>query len=180
MLLSMNNFINGMKRTLLIISALILSAALVAGCTSQPSQTPAPVPANTNAVVETSAPAVPSAPSLAGTSWKLGWYDDTKGVWSSVVQGSTITAAFTSDGKITGSNGCTQYTTEYTLLAAPGIWIRRPAVPETTCSAPLGVNSQQSAYYTDLMNAATYTFSGSELQMHDKPGKKILQFEPMS
>lgn len=169
-----------MKDTLLIISALILSAALIAGCTSQPTLTPTQVHVTTNAPFQTSASPTSLAPSLTGTSWKLGWYDDTKGVWSSVIQGSTITATFTTDGKITGSNGCAQYTTEYTLLTAPGIWVRRPSVPEITCSEPLGVNSQQSAYYTDLMNSVTYTISSNELQMYDKTGKKILQFMSMS
>lgn len=170
-----------MNKPYLALIACLLLAALLAGCTGEPATTAA-TPAPTTAVITTepAATATTSGPPLAGTTWNLGWYDDTKGVWSSVVQGSTITATFSGDSVLSGSNGCTDYTTEYKLLAAPGIWIRRPEVPDTYCSAPLGVGSQQSAYYTDLMNAESYTITGSQLLMFDRTGKKILQFDPLA
>lgn len=168
-----------MENTTLLLPALLVLAVILTGCTGQPAApTPSATPAASTGAA--AAAATLAGPSLSGTVWKLGWYDDTKGVWSSVIQGSTITATFSPGGVVNGLDGCVEYTTEYKLLQPPGIWFRRPAVPQTTCSKPTGVDNQQSAYFTDLMNSETYTISNSQLQMFDKTGKKILQFDPMS
>lgn len=167
-----------MRTPVLILIVLLMIVPLTAGCTSQPPAT-APTPA-TPAATQPAATATPAGPSLTGTTWKLGWYDDTKGVWSSVVQGSTITATFTEGGTITGSNGCSLYTTTYQIAGSMGgIYIRRPGVPTSTCSEPLGVMNQQSAYYTDLLWSEKYSIEDGQLRMYDKTGKRILQFDPM-
>lgn len=147
----MNNSINGMKRYILILTVFTVIAALCAGCTSQPAQTTTTTSASSAQVTGTTAAA---GPSLTGTNWKLGWYDDTKGFWSSVIQDSTITATFSPDNTITGWNGCGQYTTEYQIQKTTpgGIWIRRPAVADFTgCQKPTGVDNQVTSYYADLM-----------------------------
>jgi hypothetical protein len=174
----MNNSIIGMKRYFLILTAFIVIAAFCAGCTSQPAQSATATSAPSAQVSGTTAAA---GPSLTGTKWNLGWYDDTKGVWSSVIQDSTVTATFSSDGTISGWNGCGDYTTEYQLQKTTpgGIWIRRPAVADTThCQKPTGVDNQVASYYADLMYSEKYTITNNQLQMFDKTGKKILQFDP--
>jgi heat shock protein HslJ len=156
---------------------LLVLAILVSGCTSQPAQTPA-TPATAAPVENTiTVPVTPPA-TLTSTTWKLGWYDDTKGMWSKVVEGSTVTATFLNEGKVTGSGGCNGYSTDFQLGSTPRIWFRRPVVPENLCQAPTGVMKQESAYFTDLEWAETYSITNGQLLIFDKANKKILQFDP--
>jgi heat shock protein HslJ len=168
-----------MKRLIIICIGLLFAAVLIAGCTSQPAQ-PAATPAATAAPVQTmvAIPATPPA-TLTSTTWKLGWFDDTKGMWSKVAEGSTITATFLNEGRITGSGGCNGYSTDYQLGATPRIWFRRPVVPEHLCQTPNGVMSQESAYFTDLEWAETYSVTNGQLLIFDKTNRKILQFDPL-
>jgi heat shock protein HslJ len=99
-------------------------------------------------------------------------------VWSKVAEGSTITATFFGEGKVTGTGGCNGYTTDYQLGSAPRIWFRRPVVPEHLCQTPNGVMSQESAYFTDLEWAETYSITNGQLVIYNKENRKILQFDP--
>ncbi|MFA5266504.1 MAG: META domain-containing protein [Methanoregula sp.] len=157
---------------------LLILAVLVTGCTSQPAQTPV-TPAATAVPEQTvSIPATPPA-TLTSTTWKLGWFDDTRGIWSKVAEGSTITATFLNEGKVTGSGGCNGYSSDYQLGSTPRIWFRRPEVPQNhECQTPYGVMSQESAYFTDLEWAETYSITDGQLLIFDKTNKKILQFDP--
>jgi len=167
-----------MKRLIIICIGLLVAAVLITGCTGQPAQ-PAATPAATAAPAQTmvAIPATPPA-TLTSTTWKLGWFDDTRGVWSKVAEGSTITATFLNEGRVTGSGGCNGYSTDYQLGMPPRIWFRRPVVPEHLCQTPSGVMSQESAYFTDLEWAETYSVTGDQLLIFDKAGRKILQFDP--
>ena len=166
-----------MKSFVLIGAILLIAGVLLSGCTSQPAAPPAtPVPVVSATPEETHM----ETTFLIGTTWQLGWYDDTKGMWSKVIDGSTITAVFSDEGKISGFSGCSEYTTDYQLTDSPGIWIRRPAVPETVCQTPTGVMTQQSQYYTDLEWAKTYAMKDEQLLIFDESGKKILQFDKIS
>jgi len=156
---------------------MLLLAVLVLGCTSQPAQIPAS-PAATAVPVQTTAVPVTPPLSLTSTTWKLGWYDDTNGVWSKVVEGSTITATFLNEGRVTGSGGCNGYSSDFQLGADPHIYFGRPVVPDHLCQTPTGVMKQESAYFTDLGWAETYSITNGQLLIFDKENKKILQFDP--
>jgi heat shock protein HslJ len=168
---------NSMKQCFFLCAGLVIMAVLIGGCTSQPAAAPAtPAPA-----VEqpTAAPTASAAETFIGTQWQLGWYDDTKGMWTKVTEGSTITARFSADGKLRGFSGCTDYITDYQITESPKIWFRRPAVSETLCQTPTGVMSQESAYFTDLEWSESYATKDGQLLFFDKSGKKILQFDPV-
>ncbi len=170
-----------MNYLLALCSGLVLLAVLISGCTISSPQAPAS-PAATLASQQPSATPAPAdgtpGPAITGTSWKLGWFDDTNGVWSKVAEGSTITAMFGTDEKVTGSSGCSEYSTDYHLGTDPKIWIRRPEVPSKICQAPFGVMKQEAHYDTDLGWAVDYAITNNQLVMFDKTGKKILQFDP--
>lgn len=156
---------------------IMILAVMFCGCTNSPAAAPSgqtPVVNPQQATVASTA----TGPSLTGTNWLLGWFDDTKGVWSKVADGSTITAKFSPEGKVSGFGGCSDYVTDYQLTESPKVWFRRPAVPEKVCQTPNGVMSQQSAYYTDLEWSESYAITGNQLLFFDKTGKKILQFDP--
>ncbi len=150
---------------------------IAAGCTTQPSQPQAtPAPVTTTAPAPAFSPA-PVPPTLTNTVWNLGWFDDTRGTWSRVAEGSNISATFFNEGKVTGSGGCNGFTTDYQLGTPDRIWFRRPFVPDNLCQTPVGVMSQESAFFTDLEWAERYSISGNQLLIFDKNNKKILQFE---
>ncbi|MGA2918106.1 META domain-containing protein [Methanoregula sp.] len=170
-----------MKYPLAFCTSLLLLAVLFGGCTSQ-------APQSTATPVATAAPQQPAlttvqvsaaaAPAITGTTWTLGWFDNNNGVWSKVAEGSTITATFGADGKVSGSSGCNQYSTVYHLGTDPKIWMQRPDVPSQVCQSPIGVMKQESAYDTDLSWAQDYSITNNQLLMFDQTGKKILQFDP--
>lgn len=168
-----------MKKGIMFLIGLLILAVMISGCTSQPASTvPSTQPATPAQQPVTQQSPAPS-PQLIGTNWKLGWYDDTKGVWSSVISGSAINAIFASDEKISGFGGCTPYITVYHLGNPPKVSISRPTVPDTQCQTPTGVDGQASAYYTDLERVDTYSIANGQLLFFDKTGMKILQFDPL-
>ncbi len=159
---------------------LLLLAILVTGCTSQPAQTPATPSAAATPVQTATVSLVVSPATLTSTTWNLAWFDDTKGAWSKVAEGSTITATFLNEGSVTGSGGCNGYSSEYQLGNVSRIFIRRPVVPdEHLCQTPNGVMSQESVYFTNLQSAETYTITNNQLVFYNKENKKILQFDPL-
>lgn len=167
-----------MKQLTIICIGLLLLAVLVTGCTTRPVQTPASPAATVAPVTATVLPAQAVPNTLTSATWKLGWFDDTKGVWSKVAEGSTITATFLNEGRVTGSGGCNGYSTDYQLGNESRIWFRRPVVPDHLCQTPNGVMSQESAYFTDLEWAETYSITNGQLLIFDKANKKILQYDP--
>ena len=51
-------------------------------------------------------------------------------------------------------------------------------VTDHLCQTPSGVMSQESAYFTDLEWAETYSITNGQLLIFDKTNKTILQFDP--
>jgi len=168
-----------MKPLFFACTGLLLLAVLITGCTSKP----APVTATATPAV-TSADQLPPEcipvfvpATLTSKTWNLAWFDDTKGVWSRVAEGSTITATFFNEGKVTGSGGCHGYTTDFQLGNESRIWIRRPTVSESLCQSPFGVMDQESAYFTDLERAETYNITNNQLLIFNSANRRILQFD---
>jgi heat shock protein HslJ len=166
-----------MKVVYLTCIGLLVLALLATGCTSQPSQIPA-TPAATAAPTAAATTAAAIPPTLAGTTWTLGWFDNTNGVWSKVAEGSSITATFLNEGRVTGSGGCNGYSANFHLGDSPRIYIERPKVTERKCQTPTGVMSQESYFFTDLEWAESYSITNGQLLIFDKANKKILQFDP--
>lgn len=164
-----------MKYLFSLCTGFVILAVLISGCTSTSPQSSSSQSSSSQAT--TTAPAL----SFSGTTWKLGWFDDNKGVWSKVAEGSTITATFGpgTDANVNGFSGCNEYSTRFLLAGDKKIEIVRPAVPDKICQTPFGVMNQESAYYTDLEFAVNYDITNNQLVMFDKTGKKILQFDPV-
>jgi heat shock protein HslJ len=166
-----------MKFLYFICIGLLFLTVFISGCTNHPGPAPATTPVAPTLTAAPTSPVV-TQPSLTDTTWNLGWFDDTKGVWSKVAEGSMITATFLNEGKVTGSGGCNGYSTDYQLGTPPRIWFKRPVVSEHLCQTPNGVMSQESAYFTNLEWAETYSITNGQLLIFDKADKKILQFDP--
>ena len=170
-----------MKSLFIFASTMVVLLIVVGGCTGQPSQQVQPIPVPTLITPMATPPQTAQPLTLTSQGWNLGWYDDTKGVWSSVIKGDNVSIWFGMDGNISGSAGCTKYySAAYQTRDVNTIQINRPKESTTTCQAPTGVISQDSMYFTDLGWAASYVISGDQLQLFDSTGKKILQFDRMT
>ena len=117
---------------------------------------------------------VPPAPApLVGTTWTLDSFFAPDSV-SSVIAGTTITAVFDNDGKVTGSAGCNRYFGSYT---ATGTALSVDSVGSTkmSCTSP-GVGQQESTYLALLGRTASFSVTGNRLVLADANGTKLLSF----
>ena len=116
---------------------------------------------------------VSPGPALDGTRWTLTDYVP-DGISRHILDGSTVTLDFTSDGKITGSAGCNNYFADYTLKGT-AITIGQAGSTEMYCTAP-GVMEQESAYLATLSRAASVSAGNDRLVFTDAKGTAILSF----
>jgi len=158
---------------------MLVLAVISCGCMTQ---APLPVPTVSPTITLPEKPMATADPKIPqtihNTTWKLGWYDDTNGIWSSVISGSSITALFGIDEKVRGSGGCNEYSSEFHIGNDQMLWIRRPGNATSQCSTPTGVMHQESEYFTDLSRSQAYSISQGQLLIFDREGRKILQFDP--
>lgn len=113
--------------------------------------------------------------SLAGTNWTGSMVNTGTEAVTGVMAGTTITAAFTEDGKLSGSAGCNTYMTGYTL-DGNNITIQPPATTRKLCPEPAGIMEQEAAFVNMLPQAATYTISGDKLELRTADGALIASF----
>jgi len=93
----------------------------------------------------------------------------------SIKPGTQITAFFDAQGKVSGSAGCNQYTATYgTTLNS--LSIGAPATTKMSCSEPMGIMDQETAYLTTIQGASSYSISGNTLTVNDSGGKAILTY----
>jgi len=124
----------------------------------------------TLAVFQASIPA-----SLVGAAWTATMVNNGREAVTNVVEGTTITAAFTEDGKLTGSAGCNNYMTAYTV-DGNSITIEPPATTRKLCPEPEGAMDQEAAFTTMLPQAATYSIRGNVLELRTAEGALIVSF----
>jgi heat shock protein HslJ len=118
-------------------------------------------------------------PPLAGVTWKAFGYRDgpvaDKQAVVNLVPGSSITAIFGSDGKLTGSLGCATYSVPFTIMGT-AIEIGAPAVAPHGCSGSL--KHQEDAYFAALRSARTWTFSGPSFQLLNSSRTVAVTYAP--
>ncbi|MCU0506082.1 MAG: META domain-containing protein [Chloroflexi bacterium] len=107
------------------------------------------------------------ADTLSGTSWTATGVNNGQGAVQSVAAGTSITASFGTDGQLSGSGGCNQYTATYT--SADGTVVIGP-VAGTRMACDPAVSDQETAYFAALDAAATYAISGGKLELRDASG----------
>jgi heat shock protein HslJ len=92
---------------------------------------------------------------------------------SSPLPGTTLTATFGDDGKLSGNAGCNPYSTTYTT-EGDTIEIAPPAAGEAACEK--AIMEQEQAYLQALPTAATYTVDGSILTLLKPDGTIVATF----
>ena len=110
---------------------------------------------------------------LEGTPWVLESYVNDEGTLVNVLSGTEVTADF-HGGTIRGSGGCNSYSGGYTV-DDNALTIGTLSVNLKFCTKP-GIMDQETAYLSALRTAATYTTTGSTLEIRDASKKLILKF----
>lgn len=112
---------------------------------------------------------------LANTSWTLtGMFND--GMPSPIIPGTTVSASFSADGRVSGSSGCNTYGATYTVSGAQ-IAITPPSATNTSCGTPEGVMAQEAAYLATLSDAAGFEINGPTLSIRNSAGQTILTYQ---
>jgi heat shock protein HslJ len=126
---------------------------------------------------------VPSIRASAGmlltqNTWTLQSYIDTSGVLVPTITRTPITAKFGTEGQVSGSAGCNQYSTHYTTRDL-AITISPPVMTDRYCENSI-LMQQERAFLNDLSKAVEIRVSESNLNLYDKTGKPVLVFVIMS
>jgi heat shock protein HslJ len=115
----------------------------------------------------------PESLELAGTSWLVSIYERGEGGAIPVLSGTSLTVNFGTDGNVTGSGGCNDYSATYTQ---DGTNIAIGAVGSTrmSCAAPDGIMQQEVQFLADLQSATSFEVAGIQLNLFDAAGAKVL------
>jgi len=113
---------------------------------------------------------------LTGVTWQAIFYNNGRGAAVSVLDGSTITATFGADGRVSGSSGCNRYHAAYSVKGS-SITIQAPASTRMACSEPEGVMQQEQEYLNALPTAATYAIHGEQLELRTAEGALVASFQ---
>ncbi|MCE5299089.1 MAG: META domain-containing protein [Methanoregulaceae archaeon] len=158
----------------LIATALILMLC-ISGCTSPvPTVTPTSPPTTPPTAQPTPMTTQAAPQTLTGVTWYLVAFDSGGGSLS-VKPGTQITAFFDTQGKVSGSAGCNQYTASYESTLN-GLSIGAPATTKMSCSDPAGIMNQETLYLTTIQGSSGYSISGNTLTVQDSGGKAILTY----
>lgn len=111
---------------------------------------------------------------IVNTSWRLTNYRSDSGL-ASVLPGTTVTANFGSDFRVTGSGGCNSYNATYTA-SANNIRIGSLSSTGQTCGSPEGIMSQEAAVFNLMQQALLYRIEGSTLYITDGQNNTLLQY----
>jgi heat shock protein HslJ len=147
------------RRVRPVLALLAIVALALAACTSG-GASPAGTPP---------AAAVP----LEGTSWQLTQYVGAAGAIVRIPKGVVVTAVF-SGARLSGNAGCNTYGADYALDGA-SIAITDVAATAMACTGAAG--PVDAAYLAILPKLATYTISGSNLEMQNSTGTISLSYK---
>jgi len=106
---------------------------------------------------------------LADTVWEVTGYNNGKQAVVSVITGTTLTAEFRADGRLTGLAGCNRYMATYQVDGSK-IQITTPAATRRSCPEPDGVMEQEAQFLAALASAATIRIDGDRLELRTEKG----------
>jgi heat shock protein HslJ len=113
-----------------------------------------------------------TASNLEGASWSLDSYLNREGDTECLLPYTEITALFES-GRVSGNGGCNSYTGSY---VTDGDNINISGVISTLMFCMDNISTQESDYFLNLNQAATYNISGNLLRVMDVNGTEILTY----
>lgn len=118
----------------------------------------------------------PYQPSALAGEWDALAINNGKEAVVSVQNGTTVTAIFGSDGKLSGNAGCNTYNGTYTI---DGDKITIGPLATTRMACEQAVMDQESAYLNALANAATFNLGKDSLELRDANGALQVDYIPV-
>jgi len=111
----------------------------------------------------------PQPQGLAGTTWRVSGYNNGRQGVASVLAGTTVTMAFSVDGRVSGSAGCNSYSATYTssessLRFGPASTTRR------MCATPERIMEQEQQFLKALERVTTARQEGDRLELRAADG----------
>jgi heat shock protein HslJ len=106
----------------------------------------------------------PQSQSLAGTAWQVTGFNNGRQAVVSVLNGTTLTMAFSADGRASGSAGCNRYTAAYASEGAR-LTFGPAAATRMMCARPDGVMEQEQQFLKALETVATARFEGDRIEL---------------
>ena len=116
---------------------------------------------------------------LAGTSWQITAYNNGRQAVTSPILGTSLTLVFGADGSLTGSAGCNNFMTSYTVTGGE-IAVEPPASTRMMCVEPEGIMEQEAEFLAALASAATYTIRGDMLEFRTADDAIALHAAPLA
>jgi heat shock protein HslJ len=113
--------------------------------------------------------AAQAAPSLTGVVWQAMNINNGREAVVGIIEGTEINAVFGEDGSLSGSSGCNNYVTSYTV-EGDQLTIGRVASTMMLCAEPEGVMEQEAAYLAALETVATFTIVNGQLDLRTADG----------
>ena len=106
---------------------------------------------------------------LAGTSWRVTGYNTGTQAVRSVVEGTTPTMVFGTDGRVTGSTGCNNWFGPFTH-DGDRLTIGPAAATKRFCQQPAGAMEQETQFLAALGMVATVRFEGDRARLQTADG----------
>ncbi len=101
---------------------------------------------------------------LAGSDWDVTMYNNGREAVVSLIEGSEVTALFGDNSELSGSAGCNQYISSYTV-SGNMIQIGQIGSTMRLCPEPEGIMEQEQAFLAALQSAATFRIEGDRLEL---------------
>jgi heat shock protein HslJ len=124
----------------------------------------------------TSAPTVTpiTTPKTIVGTWELKSFSDGIGGTIPVLANAPVTAMFAKTGNLSGSAGCNQYITSYTVT---GLSITVSPISTTRMACAPDVMAQETAYTSLLEKAGKFNLYGDSMTLSDSSGTTLLNFK---
>jgi heat shock protein HslJ len=107
--------------------------------------------------------------SLAGTNWRVTGVNNGKGGVASLRQDTSVTLAFSADGRASGSAGCNNFTAGYRSEAST-LAFSQAAATRKMCVQPEGVMEQEQQFLAALGTVSTARIEGDRLELRTAAG----------
>lgn len=117
-----------------------------------------------------------AATAITENTWALRSFQNPDGTAKPVLNGTTITATFSSDGKLTGSGGCNQYSARY-MVRSTLMVVSRVTSIATACQDKNAI-LQEEQFSASIENAAALRVHDHVLTLYDTEGRPLLVFIP--
>lgn len=111
----------------------------------------------------------PQPQGVAGTAWRVTGYNNGRQAVVSVLGGTTLTMAFSADGRVSGSAGCNNYMGDY-ASSGDALSFGPAATTRMMCAAPEGIMEQEQLFLKALESVATLRREGDRAELRRADG----------